>query len=119
MRILPSLRRLGRQAHRAHRRPRLAAWPRGSDVVLDIGRIDEACPMGLVPTASTAALHAVGDALAMTLLKSRQFTPDEYALFHPGGKLGRSVMRVFEVMRSGESNPRGARRARACPRRWW
>ena len=78
---------------------------RGSAVVLDIGRIDEACPMGLVPTASTAALHAVGDALAMTLLKVRDFTSADYALFHPGGKLGRSVMRVFEVMRSGKSNP--------------
>src|SRR5262249_44921196 len=70
-----------------------------------IGRIDEACPMGLVPTASSAALHAIGDALAMTLLKHRQFTSEEYALIHPGGKLGRSVMRVSEVMRSGQSNP--------------
>ena len=78
---------------------------RGADVVLDIGRIDEACPLGLVPTASTAALHAVGDALAMTLLQARAFTPDEYARFHPGGKLGRSVMRVFEVMRTGDANP--------------
>jgi arabinose-5-phosphate isomerase len=61
--------------------------------------------MGLVPTTSSAALHAIGDALAMTLLKCRQFTSEEYALFHPAGKLGRSVMRVFELMRSGEANP--------------
>lgn len=78
---------------------------RGAEVVLDIGRIDEACPLGLVPTASTAALHAIGDALAMTLLRSREFTAAEYALFHPGGKLGRSVMRVSEVMRAGKANP--------------
>ena len=78
----------------------------GADVVLDIGRIDEACPMGLVPTASSAALHAVSDALAMTLAwRARVRHRDEYALLHPGGKLGRSVMTVVEVMRAGASNP--------------
>ncbi|MCA3014662.1 MAG: KpsF/GutQ family sugar-phosphate isomerase [Myxococcaceae bacterium] len=78
---------------------------KGSDVVLDIGAIDEACPIGLVPTASSAALHALCDALAMTLAWRRELTPDRYALFHPGGKLGRSVLKVREVMRSGEANP--------------
>ncbi len=78
---------------------------RGADVVLDIGAIAEACPMGLVPTASTAALHAVGDALAMTVLRSRPFGTEDYALLHPGGKLGRSVQRVFELMRTGNANP--------------
>jgi arabinose-5-phosphate isomerase len=104
LRLLPSFRRLGT--------PVIAitggldsALARGADVVLDIGRIEEACPMGLVPTASTAALHAVGDALAMTLLRSREFGTEEYALLHPGGKLGRSVQRVFEVMRTGPANP--------------
>jgi arabinose-5-phosphate isomerase len=82
-----------------------SALAKGSDLVLDIGSIDEACPMGLVPTASSAALHALGDALAMTLLKYRQFTSDDYALFHPGGRLGRSLMRVRELMRSGDANP--------------
>jgi arabinose-5-phosphate isomerase len=78
---------------------------RGADVVLDVGAIPEACPLGLVPTASSAALHAVSDALAMTLLKTRQFSSEEYAALHPGGKLGRSVMRVLEVMRAGQANP--------------
>jgi arabinose-5-phosphate isomerase len=78
---------------------------RGADLVVDIGPIDEACPMGLVPTASSAALHAVCDALAMTVAWRREFTPTEYARFHPGGKLGRSVMTVKELMRSGEANP--------------
>lgn len=78
---------------------------RGSDVVLDIGAIDEACPIGLVPTASSAALHALSDALAMTLAWQRELTPERYAHFHPGGKLGRSVLKVREVMRSGEANP--------------
>lgn len=79
---------------------------RGADVVIDIGAIDEACPIGLVPTASSAALHAVSDALAMALARAREFTPEQYAHFHPGGKLGRSVMRVSELMRTGERNPR-------------
>jgi arabinose-5-phosphate isomerase len=104
VRLVPALRRIGAKivaiTGEAH-----SALARGADVALHIGRIDEACPMGLVPTASSAALHAIGDALAMTLLKHRQFTSEEYALIHPGGKLGRSVMRVSEVMRSGQSNP--------------
>ena len=78
---------------------------KGADLVVDIGVIDEACPMGLVPTASSAALHAVCDALAMTVAWRREVTAAEYARFHPGGKLGRSVMRVKELMRAGEANP--------------
>lgn len=104
VRLLPSLRRLGAKVIAVTGDPQ-SPLGKGADVVVDIGRIDEACPMGLVPTASSAALHAVSDALAMTLLKRRQFSHDEYALFHPGGKIGRSVMRVYEVMRSGEANP--------------
>ena len=104
LRIIPALRRVGAGviALTGDARSPLA---READVVLDIGRIDEACPLGLAPTASSAALHALGDALAMTLVKHRQFTTEEYAVLHPGGKLGRSVMRVFEVMRSGDANP--------------
>lgn len=78
---------------------------RGADVVLDIGRVEEACPLGLVPTTSSTVLMALGDALAMTVLKNRAFGSEEYALFHPGGSLGRSVMRVEDVMRKGEMNP--------------
>ncbi|MBJ6759530.1 KpsF/GutQ family sugar-phosphate isomerase [Myxococcaceae bacterium JPH2] len=104
VRLLPSFKRMGVPVV-ALTGDAESALARGSDVVLDIGRIEEACPMGLVPTASTAALHAVGDALAMTLLRSRPFGTDDYALLHPGGKLGRSVLRVFELMRSGPSNP--------------
>lgn len=104
IRLLPSFRRLGTPVI-AITGGQESPLARGADVVLDIGRIEEACPMGLVPTASTAALHAVGDALAMTLLRSREFGTEEYALLHPGGKLGRSVQRVFEVMRTGPANP--------------
>ncbi len=104
LRLLPALRRLGAKliAITGDVKSPLA---QAADFVLEIGRIDEACPMGLVPTASSAALHAVGDALAMTLLRNRQFSSAEYALLHPGGKLGRSVMRVHEVMRAGPANP--------------
>src|SRR5919197_1286922 len=104
VRLLPALKRIGARVVAITGDPS-SALAKGADLVLDIGRIDEACPMGLVPTASTAALHALGDALAMTLVRLKQFSSDEYALFHPGGKLGRSVMRVFEVMRAGASNP--------------
>ncbi|MBL8952852.1 MAG: KpsF/GutQ family sugar-phosphate isomerase [Myxococcaceae bacterium] len=75
-------------------------------VVIDIGPIDEACPIGLVPTASTAAMHAVCDALAMTLAHTRDFSADEYARLHPGGRLGRHALRVHEVMRTGRALPR-------------
>jgi arabinose-5-phosphate isomerase len=73
--------------------------------LLEIGPVNEACPMGLVPTASSAALHAMADALALCLAREREMTPEKYALLHPAGALGRSVMRVGELMRQGPSNP--------------
>lgn len=76
-----------------------------ADAVIGIGNIAEACPMGLVPTASTTAMMVVGDALAMTLFQLRGLGPEEYAQFHPGGSLGRKLMRVEEVMRRGKENP--------------
>lgn len=76
-----------------------------ADLVIDIGVIDEACPLGLVPTASSAALHAMCDALAMTLAWRAQLTAEGYARYHPGGTLGRSVSKVSELMRRGEANP--------------
>jgi arabinose-5-phosphate isomerase len=104
VRLIPAFRRIGAPvvAITGDARSPLAL---GAAVVVDIGPIPEACPLGLVPTASSAALHGVGVALAMTLLRRRSFGSEEYAVFHPGGKLGRSVMRVHEVMRTGEANP--------------
>ena len=78
---------------------------RESDVVLDLGAIDEACPLGLAPTASTAAMLALGDALAMVVLESRGFTRDDFALFHPAGELGRQLLRVRDRMRTGDQVP--------------
>jgi len=73
-----------------------------ADCVLDIGPVEEACPMKLAPTASTSAMLALGDALAMVVLQERNFGREDYALFHPAGSLGRKLMRVAEVMRKGE-----------------
>jgi len=76
-----------------------------ADCVIDIGRVEEACPLKLAPTASTSALLALGDALAMVVLQERNFSREDYALFHPGGTLGRKLLRIKEVMRKGEQLP--------------
>lgn len=76
-----------------------------SDVVLNIGDVDEACPLGLAPTASTTALLAMGDALAMVASGERKFSREKFALYHPAGSLGRDLMKVSDVMRKGEKLP--------------
>jgi arabinose-5-phosphate isomerase len=78
---------------------------RAADVTLDCGVDIEACPMNLVPTASTTAALALGDALAMTLLVRKGFREEDFASLHPGGKLGRRLMRVEDVMQSGDAAP--------------
>src|SRR6478672_6588984 len=83
------------------------ALGRFSDVVLELGRIEEACPLGLAPSASTTAMMALGDALCLTVMKSRNFTTDDFALYHPAGQLGRKLIKVREAMgfRRGENLP--------------
>lgn len=76
-----------------------------SDVVIDVGISEEACPLGLAPTASTTAMLAVGDALAMALLEKRGFKEEDYAALHPGGGLGVRLRRVENVMHTGEEIP--------------
>lgn len=76
-----------------------------SDLCLEMGKIPEACPLGLAPSASTTALLALGDALSLCVLKARDFKAEDYAQFHPGGDLGRRLMKVSEVMRSGDRDP--------------
>ncbi|HEB52303.1 MAG TPA: KpsF/GutQ family sugar-phosphate isomerase [bacterium] len=78
---------------------------RHSDHVLELGRIDEAGPHGLAPSASTTAMLALGDALALEVQEGRQFGPEDFARFHPGGDLGRKLMKVGELMRTGDRNP--------------
>ncbi|MCP3915392.1 MAG: KpsF/GutQ family sugar-phosphate isomerase [bacterium] len=75
------------------------------DQVLDIGRVEEACPLKLAPTASTSAMLALGDALAMVVLAERGFEREDYALYHPAGSLGRRLMTVAELMRQGDELP--------------
>lgn len=77
-----------------------------SDVVLDISVKEEACSLNLAPTASTAATLAMGDALAIALLDRRGFGPDEFAALHPGGRLGKKLQRVENLMRTGDAVPR-------------
>ena len=76
-----------------------------SDIVLDIGQIEEACPLGLAPSCSTSAMLALGDALALTIFKMRSWTKEDYAFYHPGGELGRKLIKVSEAMRVGRCNP--------------
>ena len=78
---------------------------RHCDLVLELGRIDEAGLYALAPSASTTAMMALGDALALVVQEGRQFGPDEFARFHPGGDLGRRLMKVGELMRTGDHNP--------------
>ena len=80
---------------------------RFANAVLEIGRIIEACPLRLAPSASTTAMLALGDALALTVMKQRNFTTEDFALFHPAGQLGRKLIRVREAMtfRKGENLP--------------
>lgn len=76
-----------------------------ADLVLEMGEIEEAGPYQLAPSASTTAMLAVGDALALVVQDGRNFGPEEFARYHPGGDLGRRLMKVSELMRTGERNP--------------
>lgn len=79
---------------------------RNSDIVLNVGVEKEACPLGLVPTASTTAMLAMGDALSITLLKSKGFRVEDFAFYHPGGSLGKKLwLKVEDVMRKGKAYP--------------
>jgi arabinose-5-phosphate isomerase len=77
-----------------------------SDVALDCSVAEEACNHGLAPTASTTVMLALGDALAMAVAEKRGFTPEEFAILHPGGKLGKKLARVEELMHQGDAVPR-------------
>jgi len=76
-----------------------------ADVALDCHVSEEACPMNLVPTASTTAALALGDALAMSVLVEKGFQPEDFANLHPGGKLGKRLMRARQLMHGGETAP--------------
>jgi len=104
VRLLPAIRRLGAPIVAMTSGPRNSLADR-ADAVLEIGPVPEACPLGLAPTASTVALLAMGDALAMAVQHRRGFSPEQFASLHPGGALGRQLLRVRDVMRTGSRNP--------------
>jgi arabinose-5-phosphate isomerase len=103
--LLPSIKRLGVPVVALSGNPR-SALATTADVHLDVSIREEACPLGLAPTASTTAALAMGDALGMALLEKRGFTVEDFAVLHPGGRLGKKLLRVRDVMRTGNDMPR-------------
>lgn len=103
--LLPAVRRIGAAVIAFCGRDQ-STLGKNSDIFIDISVEKEACPLGLAPTASTTATLAMGDALAVALLSARKFTPEDFAVFHPGGALGRRLLLTVEnVMHSGEDTP--------------
>ena len=103
--ILPSLRRIGAKLIAMVGNPN-STLAKNSDIVLNVGVTREACPLGLAPTSSTTAALAYGDALSLALLSKRKFTASQFAVFHPGGSLGRKLLLTVEdIMHSGTENP--------------
>ena len=103
--ILPSIRRIGAKliAMVGNTDSTLA---QNADIVLNVGVKKEACPLGLAPTSSTTAALAFGDALAMALMGKHHFTSNQFAVFHPGGSLGRKLLlTVGDIMHGGSENP--------------
>ena len=104
LRLLETIKRLGARmiAMTGDCKSTLA---QAADVALDCQVSEEACPMNLVPTASTTAALALGDALAMTLFVAKGFRQDDFANIHPGGKIGKRLMRVEQLMHGGDQRP--------------
>ncbi len=103
--LLPFLKKIGAKiiAFTGKAKSILAKY---SDVVLDVSVRKEACPLGLAPTASTTATLAMADALAVCLLELKGFKERDFALFHPGGMLGKQLLlKVEDIMRTGKANP--------------
>lgn len=102
--LIPFLKKIGAKiiAITGNNKSSLATY---SDITLNIGAIDEACPLGLAPTASSTVMLALGDALALTVLKKRNLSKEEYVFYHPGGEIGRKLITVDIIMRKNEENP--------------
>src|SRR6059036_239292 len=104
LRLLETIRRLGAKLVAITGAPG-STLAQAADVTLDCSVIEEACPLNLVPTASTTAALAIGDALAMTLLVEKGFRQEDFASLHPGGKLGKRLMRVEALMHTDKLCP--------------
>lgn len=104
--ILPLIKRMGVPLVSMTGRPG-STLAKAADVHLDVSVAQEACPLNLAPTASTTATLAMGDALAVALLEARGFTPEDFALSHPGGTLGRRLLlKVRDLMHGGDQIPK-------------
>src|SRR5262245_32719709 len=102
--LIETIRRLGAKLIAITGNPK-STLAQAADIALDCSVAEEACPMNLVPTASTTAALAIGDAIAMTLLVEKGFRQEDFASLHPGGKLGKRLMRVEALMHSGKQCP--------------
>ncbi|MEQ1869400.1 MAG: KpsF/GutQ family sugar-phosphate isomerase [Vicinamibacterales bacterium] len=105
IRLLEQLRRLGARLIAITGAPG-STLAQAADASLDCSVSEEACPLNLVPTASTTAALAMGDALAMTVLDAKGIGAKDFASFHPGGNIGKRLMRVEHLMHGGDSCPR-------------
>jgi arabinose-5-phosphate isomerase len=103
-RVLETIKRLGATLITITGDP-ASTLAQAADVALDCHVSEEACPMNLVPTASTTAALALGDALAMSVLVEKGFKPEDFANLHPGGKLGKRLMRARQLMHGGDALP--------------
>ncbi len=105
IRLLPLIKKIGARLIALTGNPR-STLGRHSDVTLDVSVKKEACPLGLAPTASTTATLAMGDAIAVCLLKKKGFREEDFAFYHPGGALGKKLLlKVEDIMRQGPANP--------------
>src|SRR5687767_13972932 len=104
LRLLETIRRLGATLITMTGNP-ASTLAHAADVDLDCSVTEEACPLNLVPTASTTTALAMGDALAMTLLDHKGFKEKDFASLHPGGRLGKRLMRVESLMHTGDECP--------------
>ena len=104
VRLLPLMKKKGVKLVALTSVPR-SSLGKNADVVLDLGVRREACPLNLAPSASTTASLALGDALALSLLKKKGFRSEDFAELHPAGSLGRRLLKVREIMRTGKANP--------------
>ena len=100
LRIVPSIKQLGGTLI-ALTGLASSSLGRQADICVELGPVEEACPLGLAPSASTTAMMALGDALALLVSHWREFRPQDFALYHPGGALGRRLSCVEDVMRTG------------------
>jgi arabinose-5-phosphate isomerase len=104
LKLIPHVKRIGAKIISITSRDN-STLARSSDVVIPTGDIEEACPLGLAPSASSTTMMAIGDALAFSLLSKRGFNKEQFARFHPAGNIAKKFLKVSEIMRTGERCP--------------